>query len=44
MFYSEREDLRILTWYENNCIQSVSSNLNEEILFKIVENINFLEN
>ena len=44
MFYSEREDLRILTWYENNCIQSVSSNLNEEILFKIVKNIKFLEN
>lgn len=43
MIYSESEDLKILTWFENNAQNTLYSNLTEKELIKIAEKIELLK-
>ncbi len=43
MIYSERKDLKFVTWFENNTQNTAYTNGAKSMLIKIVENIKFLK-
>lgn len=44
MVYIENDLVRVITWYDANQIYSIQTNESENVLKKVVENMQFLEN